>query len=90
MLPVRYRFDLLMSNAHLFAACVQNGTCIIAGGDEKLNAETAALAGKLIGCKPFDRTSLHLSVRGAAPSMPAGGLAIAGLHTWQHTLCSPA
>jgi hypothetical protein len=47
---------------------LQNGTCIIAGGDEKLNAETAALAGKLIGCKPFDRTKLHLSVRsGSTP-----------------------
>ncbi|KAK9918027.1 hypothetical protein WJX75_000668 [Coccomyxa subellipsoidea] len=38
---------------------VKNGTCIIAGGDEALNAETAALAASLIGCKTFNRTAVH-------------------------------
>lgn len=61
-----------------------------------MNAETAALAAKLIGCRPFDRTRLHLSVRRQAPScssmlaapgprMPAS-LARWHASTWQ---CSP-
>ncbi|CAL8464116.1 g3651 [Coccomyxa elongata] len=38
---------------------VKGGTCIIAGGDEAVNAETADLAAQQIGCKAFNRTAVH-------------------------------
>lgn len=49
------------------AAAVQNGTCIFAGGDEKLNLEAQTLALRAIGCRPLDRTPLHHRVRAGRP-----------------------
>ena len=45
-----------------FCACLQKGTCIVAGGSEAQNEETQALAAQLIGCKPFNRSALHVQV----------------------------
>ena len=46
---------------------LQNGTCIFAGGDEKLNLEAQTLALKTIGCRPFNRIPLHSRVRPGCP-----------------------
>lgn len=45
---------------------LQNGTCIVAGGSEAQNQETQELAARVIGCKPFNRTALHVQA-GAIP-----------------------
>ena len=42
------------------AVFLQNGTCIVAGGSEAQNEETQELATKLIGCKAFNRSELHV------------------------------
>ena len=39
----------------------------MAGGSEAQNEETQALAAQLIGCKPFNRSALH--VQASAPHL---------------------
>ncbi|CAL5226801.1 g9662 [Coccomyxa viridis] len=39
---------------------VKKGTCIVAGGSEAQNEEAQALAAQTIGCKPLNRSALHM------------------------------